>query len=364
MEPEIHKEPVRYYEIDLLRFLAALSVVFYHYTYRAYMQGNLSPVAYPTLSVVTKYGWLGVHLFFIISGYVVLLSANGKTIRQFFLSRVTRLYPAFWAAATLTWCFVRLCGPHPNSIFWNNDFALSIKDYLVNMTMLYGFLGSKQIDSAYWSLTVEISFYVLIALVIGWNLYRGLPVLLLVWLGYTVVYLLGKSLPFSEYVFPGYAPYFVAGMAFYMLQNKWFSSWKLYGLLGLSFGLGLWSLRADVARHAQIFHDTSFSLAVSTGVLLSFYGLFFVIITRTVDLQCYPWLGRLGSLTYPLYLIHSYIGFILYQYLGAYVNKYILLISILALMLLLAHLIHVLVEKPLAKPLGRVTNRSLTALSS
>lgn len=95
MEPEVRHKPVRYYEIDLLRFIAAITVVLYHFTFAGYHFGGLSPVQYPGLEEVFKYGFLGVQLFFIISGYVVLMSAQGKTLKQFFTSRVTRLYPAY-----------------------------------------------------------------------------------------------------------------------------------------------------------------------------------------------------------------------------------------------------------------------------
>ena len=75
MEPEPHKAPLRFYEIDLLRFLSAVSVVLYHYAFRAYSQGNYSPVDFPVLGQFTRYGWRGVELFFIITGYLVLMSA-------------------------------------------------------------------------------------------------------------------------------------------------------------------------------------------------------------------------------------------------------------------------------------------------
>ncbi|HEX8659294.1 MAG TPA: acyltransferase family protein, partial [Hymenobacter sp.] len=94
MEPEPRKLPIRLYEIDLLRFLAALSVVIYHFTFFGKRNAQYNPLYFDELGEVTRYGYLGVHLFFMISGYVVLLSAQGKTIRQFFLSRISRLYPA------------------------------------------------------------------------------------------------------------------------------------------------------------------------------------------------------------------------------------------------------------------------------
>jgi peptidoglycan/LPS O-acetylase OafA/YrhL len=83
MEPTTPRQPTRYYEIDLLRFLAAAAVVLYHWAYRGYHERNLSPVDYPVLGQVCKYGYLGVELFFLISGYVILHSAQGKTLGQF-----------------------------------------------------------------------------------------------------------------------------------------------------------------------------------------------------------------------------------------------------------------------------------------
>lgn len=104
MESELRVKSVRYHEIDLLRFVAAFVVLLYHYVFRGYNHDQLSPVEYPFLGSIFKYGYLGVELFFIISGYVVLMSAYHKTVREFFISRVVRLYPAFWIACTF--CFV------------------------------------------------------------------------------------------------------------------------------------------------------------------------------------------------------------------------------------------------------------------
>ncbi|RZJ93005.1 MAG: acyltransferase, partial [Hymenobacter sp.] len=111
MEPAEHYKSTRYYEIDLLRFVAAAAVVLYHFAYRGYHADHLSPVDYPVLGQVCKYGYLGVELFFLISGYVILHSAQGKSLGQFFVSRVQRLYPAYWVACTLCFVVVRLFRP-------------------------------------------------------------------------------------------------------------------------------------------------------------------------------------------------------------------------------------------------------------
>jgi peptidoglycan/LPS O-acetylase OafA/YrhL len=87
----------RLYEIDLLWIIAALAVVIFHYTFSGRMQ-EPSPVSFPGLSEVSRYGYLGVDLFFMISGFVVLLSAWDRRRRDLVVSGIVRLYPALWIA--------------------------------------------------------------------------------------------------------------------------------------------------------------------------------------------------------------------------------------------------------------------------
>ncbi|NML67593.1 acyltransferase [Hymenobacter sp. RP-2-7] len=366
MEPEIRKLPVRFYEIDLLRFLAALSVVFYHYTYRSYHQGNFSPVNYPALGPITKYGFLGVQLFFIISGYVVLMSAQGKTVRQFFISRVTRLYPAFWVACTLTFVVVRIWGPAPGSVGWSSSLDVSVREYALNMTMLHGFVGVEDLDSAYWSLTVEIGFYFLIAVLAGWRLFSYLPWVLAIWLAYCAFNGPAGNVdsPFFQLFFPKYAPYFIAGMVFYLLQTKAFRASVLYALLAGAYLLTLRSVRLDMVQGRTVFQDPDFSVGVGIAAVSGFFMIFWLLIKRYFDLSRYQWLSYCGALTYPLYLVHSSIGYVIYQHLGYSVNRYVLLAGLLTGLLLLAWTIHVAVEKRLAKPLGQRTNQLLDKLTN
>ena len=190
-------------------------VVLFHYTFRGYEEGHFNPIAFPELGQVTKYGYLGVELFFIISGYVVLLSAQGKTVRQFFLSRVTRLYPAFWAACTLMYVVKRIWGPGPVDTQMSIHLHAGLMQYPYNMTMLFDFLGITPMDGAYWSLTVELTFYFLIAILIAFKLMPRLDWVLAGWLGYAALPGLAHTgTLFSALLFPEYAPYFAAGMVF------------------------------------------------------------------------------------------------------------------------------------------------------
>lgn len=77
--------------IDYLRLFAAVSVVAFHYLYDGIVDGYVDGIRLTPLADVVRYGELGVDLFFMISGYVILASVAGKTARQFAVGRALRL---------------------------------------------------------------------------------------------------------------------------------------------------------------------------------------------------------------------------------------------------------------------------------
>src|SRR5436190_1602313 len=79
-----------------------------------------------------KYGYLGVELFFIVSGFVILLTALNRSAREFVVSRGTRLYPAFWTCVTITFLAILTIGGSRYSATW--------PQYLANLTMLQEFM--------------------------------------------------------------------------------------------------------------------------------------------------------------------------------------------------------------------------------
>src|SRR5437763_8186172 len=100
---------VRFPELDLLRFLAACAVMLFHYTFRG-PQIHAWPASFLLLSQIFRYGYLGVNVFFILSGFVILLTAYEKDALAFTIARIVRLYPAYWLCVTLTTVAIIMCG--------------------------------------------------------------------------------------------------------------------------------------------------------------------------------------------------------------------------------------------------------------
>lgn len=357
MEPEVRHKSVRYYEIDLLRFIAALSVVLFHFTFRGYHADHLSPVDYPALGAVFKYGYLGVELFFIISGYVVLLSAQGKTLGQFVISRITRLYPAYWVACTSTFLVQSLGKPAGVGATWPGLLDASFRVYAVNMTMFQNFLRVPDLDGVYWTLKVELVFYLVIALLIICKGFRHLVPVLAGWLAYCLYFgPVASGRPLSFLLFPRFAPFFIAGMLFYLLQTSQAAPWKLYTLLLASYVASLWSTQVVLTETATVYQQP-FSLPVAYAAVTVFFGVFLLVIHRRLRVGHAGWLAWAGALTYPIYLLHHNTGYVALQRLGGLVPKYVLLPALLLALFGLAYLLHVYVERRYSKPLAQLLQK-------
>jgi len=96
----VEPESKRLQILDLLRFCAALGVMVYHLTFvPTFIAGG---ALFDGLAEITRFGFLGVDLFFMISGFVILWSADNRTALEFAVSRVARLMPSYWVSMTIT----------------------------------------------------------------------------------------------------------------------------------------------------------------------------------------------------------------------------------------------------------------------
>ncbi len=347
-------EKYRFYEIDLFRFLAAMSVVMYHYTYRGFAAGDYSPIEFPVMGLIFKYGYLGIDLFFIISGFVILMTALNRDSSHFVISRVIRLYPAYWFSVTLTFiCILIYQGP---------QYSATFQQYLVNLTMIHSFVGVKHIDAVYWTLLVELRFYLLIFLLLMIKQIHRIQLFLFVWtMASVVLNNFGGPGFLNFFLIPAQSGYFIAGAVFFLIRHEGMDLKKLFLVL-TGFLLVLQHAYVDLPNMNAKF-NTEFSFEIIATVLFSFFVLFFLVSLKKTYLLARPSFYYVGILTYPLYLIHQNIGFMLLTTFSEAVNKYILLMLVVLLMVLLSYFIHFFIERKYAPVLKSAMTRAFNHFS-
>ena len=133
--------------VDGLRGLAALVVVLQH---AAQLVQNAGIGYYAPLLETINLGRFGVVLFFLISGLVIPFSFRGeRPLRDFAISRLFRLYPAYWLSI-----------PVLAALAVHNGRIITADMVLANLTMLQGLWHGPNIGYGYWTLTYEMSFYI------------------------------------------------------------------------------------------------------------------------------------------------------------------------------------------------------------
>lgn len=328
--------------LDGLRLVAALMVVCWHYA--AFGHGSqLRPaVVVPGLYSVAAYGWLGVELFFLISGFVISMSAMGHSVGEFAASRFVRLFPAYWLAIALT-----------ATVLWIWPIAQtapSLSDVGVNLTMLQEGFHVPAVDAVYWTLFAELRFYLLFAVVV----WRGVTYKRAV--GFCAIWLLASAITFSStgfihnLVMPDWAPLFIAGIAFF-LMHRYRPNLVLWCLVVASFLLS--QRQAFVSAHSNFrFLGEPMPKWPVIAILAMFYLLMAAVALGWLQAN-WRWFTVAGVMTYPLYLIHEYIGWTVFAAVRGSAPDTLLFIGVVSVMLGAAWLIHRFVEKPLAPRIRR-----------
>jgi peptidoglycan/LPS O-acetylase OafA/YrhL len=341
--------------LDGLRLLAALSVVLFHFAGQVERGWHRSThELFGGLQAVASLGWLGVNLFFLISGFVICMSAWGRPLSAFFASRVVRLYPAYWFAIVLTTAFVAVF-PHLHG-------RRSGLQVLANLTMLQSPLGVPDVDPVYWTLWVELHFYLLFAVVVWRGVtYRRVVAFCLLWTVASVVATAARLPLVDLLVGPAYSGWFVAGIVLYLIYRHR-PTLLLWGILGVSWVLTELRLTGLLAtQSAKVGRDLGWW--VPTLANLACFALVTVVALGWTDRLRHRWLTVAGSLTYPLYLIHLEIGWTTIRLLDGRVPPWPLLSGLIAAMLVLAWLVHRFVERPVARLMKPALTRALADLA-
>lgn len=322
--------------MDLFRFLAALGIIFFHYTFSAQAVGQLTSISFSLLGSFSKYGFLGVNFFFMISGFVILMSAFGKTAWRFAYSRAKRLYPAFWLSVSLTAIVV---------YFWGGSlFHVHLFQYLQNLSMISSFFGVENIDGVYWTLGVELRFYFLIFLLLFFKKMDKVEPLLALWLIPSFIHsFFGTVSVLRFFLVLEWSPYFIAGSVFYLIKKHGTSALRWLILLAAYF-LSIKNTLHTIPE-MQTYYKATFSPVLIVILISIFYLIFFLMAFGKTKALSRKWMLTLGFMSYPLYLVHQNSGIIMLSKFGEMMNKYVLLGGVILLMFLISYVIHWVTER-------------------
>ena len=314
----------RYGELDAIRGIAALFVVLYHYTvqYGAVFGSSIQPIFRFDI------GKYGVELFFIVSGFVIFLTLNKtKHASDFVVSRLSRLYPAYWVAIILTFSMLMI-SPLPHH-------DITLKDALINLSMLQKFFHTPNVDGVYWTLIIELSFYIIMYFLFVTKQLKRIDTIAVAWL--FIIIVLNVIEKYYQMHFPSilrfvlmldYGNLFIAGILFYKLMQQ---AHKRYYVIVLVTLLLEYYLRGAIVYHVMFF-----------------YLLFFLFVTNNLKFIATKPLLYLGMISYSLYLIHQFIGYIIIRWLEthALLTPITIIIVPLLISIAIASAMHHFIEKP------------------
>jgi len=322
-------------EIDGLRGLASLAVVFYHYFY---MYEQLFGHNFQVWSAF-RLGFYGVHLFFIISGFVIFWTIS-KTEKpfDFIWLRFSRLYPVYWVSVCITFTFIL--------VFQQAEISLTPYQFLLNLTMIQEYFKIKHVDGAYWTLTLELAFYFWILLIFKYNQLNNIESLLSIWVVSSII-LLNTGFPFQQSIILTklflleYIQLFAAGICFYKIwkeqQNKKTNILLLLCLL-------------------SNFLQNPFLVFVIITII---HIIFYLAIKGKLKFLSSKIFVFLGSISYALYLVHQNIGYIIIKAsYNMHINPFWGILFAFFLSLSLAYFITRYVEKPSLKYLKKLKIRN------
>jgi peptidoglycan/LPS O-acetylase OafA/YrhL len=303
---------IRINSLDGLRGVAILLVVCFHYY--TLLPRNNKTVSYGDYYAdffIFKNGYLGVMLFFCISGFVITQTLfNSSNAATFAIRRFARLWPAMLICSMATFFYAKI-GP--------TSYTAGILDFVPSLTFIdpqvYNFLlrmnSINWIDGSYWSLFTEVRFYALVAILFYSRKVAFYERLVCVSIAIGLLFpisilfqwdLLRKSLSFL--LIANYLPYFTFGTGCFYLHSQ--ESKKAATLLIVS----IVSITLYIAATSTNLYMASFDpAAMAIGTVVIFALMFGSIKLPALErLLSFKPLTLVGVASYSLYLLHDNIG--------------------------------------------------------
>ena len=306
--------------IETIRGIAALAVCLFHFS-KANIDFKGSSELFKTIS---SYGWTGVEAFFVVSGFIIPFSLYRSNYKlkhfpRFFLKRSIRLEPVYIICILLVIIINYLSWLAPGFKGVKPD--INISNIIFHIFYLPEYFGLQWILPVFWTLQIEIQFYLLMGIfyALFWNKVNNFI------LSNLMLLILSFFIPLKVFV---YIPYFIMGMLVCARKIDYIQSYTLYtGIIICSSVL--------LIHHENI-------VPIFVGVLTALL-IFFIEFKNVIT-------DFLGKISYSLYLIHIPIGSRILNLSGRYVHEpyevWLAIVFALFCTILSAWLFYRFIEKP------------------
>lgn len=355
------------YGLDHLRALAITLVFVFHY-------GRLFPSP-AWVTALGKFGWTGVDLFFVLSGFLIasqlfarIRAGKGISLRQFFIKRFFRIIPGYLIVVTLYFLF---------PIVHEREALAPLWRYLTFTQNLGLDLRSEGTFSHAWSLCIEEQFYLLLPLVLGRGVRKGWILASLFVAGIVLRYMIyrwqimplqaGDDWVIFWYKYIYYPTYtrldgLLTGVclaAMYVWRGEWMTTAQQHSARLLIAGLATLTIAYFVCEDE---HTLTASVAGFTIVALG-YGSLVAGVVVGKD----RWYARrnyitswLATLSYAIYLVHKMVIHVVQEALaagGIAKDGNVALLACTIACIAAALALHYAVERPLAKIRQHILSR-------
>jgi peptidoglycan/LPS O-acetylase OafA/YrhL len=288
-----------------IRFLAALIVVSHHF-------GSLAP--YPFAQNIAEAGFSGVSLFYILSGFIMIYTYDGKFeesgfTKRFLIARIARIYPVYALSMLISAPLYFFALSDRNSLYTFIGKALVVTTSRITLTHAWVDFLVPFWNNPSWSLSAEWFFYLLFSAPLArslakrWPLGLSATILLLIaaMLGIGWIQLQLSPYVWEHFLYPNpllHTPQFILGVC---LGKFWISrhSSPVWWVSDLCFLLtiAVLSLAYLVPRQLLQFGGLSFVFAPLILFLASGQGIFAKLLSSRVFVF-------LGEASYGMYILH------------------------------------------------------------
>lgn len=330
--------------LDYIRSISCLLVILFHYT--SHYDKKFGHIDDYFFNV--PFGFMAVATFFLLSGYLGIKNINSGNLLQYWIKRFFRLYPVYWACIIITFILT--------SLFLQSR-AVSVKDMIVNFTMLQGFTGYKHVDGAYWTLQYELMFYAFVWVVCLVKLQKHIDKICVIWTVYSMfsyIYIL-QNMPLCSYL---------AKFNRLFLMSQWGSVFILGGLI-CCIEKVLTEKNKNYLLKTAIYilsslcciylfyckHNLNYSIWLSVFAVLIVIGIY--LYRNNIELpektsRLLHFFVFIAVISYPLYLIHQNVGYVIIKAMESYglTNEIFLIIPI-SIVIFTAFLLNKYIEKPM-----------------